>query len=142
MGAVAFLAPSPPSFDFFEAAEAVVVIDAVDAAGEELRRDAPSFDAGREPGEVVEERREEELMVRGAAVAEAARPSTGTDAAGVLAELVGLEAGLSHEEKKSSSSAPAPLDAAAAATSVMPSTKMRSGCLVANGQTTQVQQQI
>ena len=96
--------------DFFAAVEEAVGVETVEVAGEELRRDAPSLDAGREPGEVVEERREEELIVRGAAVAEAARPRTGTDAAGVLA--AGLAAGLSHDEKKSSSSPAAVLGVA------------------------------
>lgn len=98
----------------------------MDVAGDELRRDAPSFEEGRDPG-VVEERREAELTARGAAVADAERPSTGTDAVGV-ADDEGFAAGLSQEEKKSSSSPPAGAEAAAGA-SVIPSTKMRAGYL-------------
>lgn len=68
--------------------------------GDEFRRDAPSLEAGREVLEVGE-RSEEEVIVRGAIVA--ARPMTGGDTGVCGAELVGFAAGLSQEEKKSSS---------------------------------------
>lgn len=125
MGAAAFFAPRPPSFDFFGAAAAEPV--GVDTAGDELRRDAPSFEPGREPG-VEFVRRDEELMVRGPVVVDAARPMTGTPAGVDAAELAGLAAGLSHEEKESSSSFPA-AGVADAATVSIPSTKMRVGYL-------------
>jgi hypothetical protein len=124
MGAAAFFAPKPPSFDFFGAA----LVDPVDVetAGDEFSLEAPSFEAGLEPG-VEAERRDEELMVRGAVVADAARPMTGTLEGVDAAELAILAAGLSHDEKKSSSSPPAAESAAGAAS--MPSTKIRVGYL-------------
>lgn len=101
---------------------------------EDERRETPSLDTGRAPDAAVEdERREDELMVRGVAggLSDAAvlngRPMTGTE---------GLEevntgdfgvAGLFHEEKKSSS--PPPCSTAVAAASAAPSTATRSGNL-------------
>ena len=97
---------------------------------EEFRRDAPSFEAGREPTVVVElERRDAELTVLGpvdALEALAERPITG-GAVGFEGAGVALgAAGLSHEEKKSSSSA---LAAGVALLSVAPSTTTLSGYL-------------
>lgn len=71
---------------------------------EEERREA---DAGREEGaEVVEDRRDEEVTVRGTGAR--VSPIEGAVAAWVeAAGVAGLDAGLSHDEKKSSSVAAA-----------------------------------
>ena len=79
-----------------------------------------------------DERREDELMVRGVATV-AARPRTG-GAAGVegIEFEVFVAAGLSQEEKKSSSPSAGVEDAVVSA---MPSTKMRVGnlqCRISN----------
>lgn len=101
-GAAAFFAPNPPSFDFFGAADAELVIE----EAEEFKRDAPSLEAGFEdPSEEVEfERRDAELTVLGALPTLAALPITGGDVG--LDDAAGegdLTVGLSHDEKKSSS---------------------------------------
>ena len=111
-----------------EAAELDMVL------GEELRRDAPSLEVGREPAGEVEARREEELTVREAAGAVpvddalAARPMIG---GGAGAEAVtGFEAaGFCQDEKKSSSSPVAPPEAGLAVASAVPSTTIRVGNL-------------
>lgn len=123
-GAAAFLAPRPPSFPFRAAAPVVVVADGVVDVevvleAVEERRDAPNFAGLDEPKPPVEdvERNEEEVTVRGPVVAEDAEvdrdPMTGGGAGEAGLEEVGvegLEAGLSHEEKKSSSAfSPPPL---------------------------------
>lgn len=91
-----------------------VVLEAV-----EERRDAPNFTGLEEPKPPVEdvERNEDEVTVRGPVVADDAEverdPITGGGAGVEGLEEVGvegLEAGLSHEEKKSSSAfSPPPL---------------------------------
>lgn len=108
MGAAAFLAPNPPSLDFLAgAAPTVVEPDVlpapVEAEVEDINLEAPSLVAGREAEPRDEfDRRDDELTVRGA---EAERPIIG-GAAGVdgADDVTGFAAGLSHEEKKSSSS--------------------------------------
>ena len=120
MGAAAFFAPRPPSFDFL-GAEVVVGVE-----GDEFRRDAPSLEAGREVLEVGE-RSEEEVIVRGAMVA--ARPMTGGDTGVCGAELVGFAAGLSQEEKKSSSAAALGAEVGVAAPVSTPSTTTPLGNL-------------
>lgn len=95
---------------------------------DELSREAPSLDAGREAPVPIEEleRREEELTVRGA---EAERPMMGGGVAegeGALED--GFDAGLSHEEKKSSS---APFAGEVAGVSETPSTAILAGNLAA-----------
>ena len=123
-GAAAFFAPRPPSLDFLGPDEAALATEGV----EEFRREAPSLDAGRDATEVVElERREAELTVRGAAVpALADLPMTGGGVG--LEDVTGAlgAAGLSQEEKKSSSSPPF---VAGAETGSAPSTTILSGCL-------------
>ena len=96
-------------------------------AGEELRREAPSLEAGREDAmeEVEVERREAELTVRGALPRLAALPITGGEVGFEEGAGDDFVAGLSHEEKKSSSP---PCDTGVAATSA-PSTKILSGNL-------------
>lgn len=123
----AFFAPRPPSLDFFAPAEALPATDVAD----EFRREAPSLDAGREPAVEELERRDAELTVRGpvgALEALAERPITG-GAAGLEDVGAGLgAAGLSHDEKKSSSSPPA-FGVGAAEMSAAPSTTIFSGYL-------------
>ncbi len=123
----AFFAPRPPSLDFFAPAEALPATDVAD----EFRREAPSLDAGREPTVEELERRDAELTVRGpvgALEALAERPMTG-GAAGLEDVGAGLgAAGLSQDEKKSSSSPPA-FGVGAAETSAAPSTTIFSGYL-------------
>lgn len=94
--------------------------------GEETR-DAPSLDAGLDAPVPIEEleRRVDELTVRGAPGEEADRPMTGGPDAGAELVLAGLDAGLSHEEKKSSS----PLVASLPGVSATPSTKILVGNL-------------
>ena len=94
---------------------------------DEVSLEAPSLDPGRDPGDVFE-RREEELIVRGAVGAVAARPRTGGPEGVEDAEPVGFAAGLSHDEKKSSSSPPA-ADAVAGVATSIPSTNIRVGYL-------------
>ena len=124
----AFFAPSPPNFAFFAppAAAGALLVLPRDVA-DELRREAPSLEAGRAPAPVVVlARRDAELTVRGAVVALAERPMTG---GAVGLEDVGGDlgvAGLSQEEKKSSSSPPA---AAGFAVGSAPSTVILSGNL-------------
>ena len=125
----AFFAPRPPSFDFFGAADAVLVLPIEDA--EELRREAPSVEAGREPGPAELARKEAELTVRGALPALDDRPMIGgADGFDDVDEVLGA-AGLSQEEKKSSSS---PLALAGAAADSAPSTTTFSGNLGGYGQ--------
>ena len=95
--------------------------------GEETR-DAPSLDAGLDAPEPIEEleRKVDELTVRGAPGEEADRPMMGGPDAGAVLALAGLDAaGLSHEEKKSSS----PFVAALPGVSATPSTKILVGNL-------------
>ena len=127
MGAAAFFAPRPPSFDL-RGTEAEVGVVRVVAAGDEFRREAPSLEAGRD-GLDVDERSEEELMVRGAAATVAARPMTGGVAGVRGAELVDFAAGLSQEEKKSSSAPSLAADAGVAAPVSTPSTTTPLGNL-------------
>lgn len=117
------MAPSPPSLDFFEPADVAPVVVVLPL--EEFRREAPSLDAGLEAAEDVE-RRDEELTVRGAEVAEAERPISGGPEGVEAAGVDGFDAGLSQEEKKSSSSAVA---VGVDTTSAAPSTNIRAGYL-------------
>lgn len=125
MGAAAFFAPKPPSFDFLAGAEAVVE-DVVVVELEDVRREAPSFVGLPAAGEVFE-RKEDEEMVRGAEGAVGTRPTTGGVAAGVMAREPGLEVGLSQDVKKSSSSAGA--EGGGEVEDSMPSTNMPCGYL-------------
>ncbi len=93
---------------------------------DDVKREAPSFDAGRDAEPTDEfDRREEELIVRGA---EAERPMMG-GGEGVDEAVAGLDVGLSHEEKKSSSSW---AEVGVGGISI-PSTKTLSGNLITQG---------
>jgi len=90
---------------------------------EEFNREAFSFDVGRLTFVVEVDRMEEDVTVRGVVFCVgAARPITG---GGVGVDVVGLGeelAGLSHEEKKSSSSLAAALASVDEVISGIPST--------------------
>lgn len=134
MGAAAFLAPKPPSFDFLAPAELAVPVGAVLViALDEVKREAPSL-LVRPAAGVELERNEEEEMVRGTGettevveeAAEAERPMLGGgEVGGDNAGVPGLEDGLFQDVKKSSSSG----CEGGVGEASMPSTKMRSGYL-------------
>jgi hypothetical protein len=133
IGATAFLAPRPPSLDFLAGAELGAADDVLVIELDDVKREAPNFPARPEAG-VELERKDDEEIVRGAGetmevvdeAAEAERPMVGGgEVGGDKAGVPGFELGLSHDVKKSSSSA---CDGGVGEAS-MPSTKMRSGYL-------------
>lgn len=111
MGAAAFFAPKPPNFDFL--APAAPPEDVLVTELDDVNRDAPSLLGRPAAGDDVE-RNEDDEIVRGAGdamevaeeAAEGVRPMIGGEVgADEGAGVLGFEAGLSQDEKKSSSSA-------------------------------------
>jgi len=113
------LAPRPPSLDFFGPVALVTELVVVD----EFNREPLELGVGRLAFVVEVDRIEEEVTVRGVEFCGGvARPITG---GGTWVEVVGFTeelAGLSQEEKKSSSSLVAVLASADDVISGMPST--------------------
>lgn len=117
----AFLAPRPPSLDFFGP---VVLVTELVGVPDEVKREAFNFEFCRLAFIVVVEvdRMDEDVTVRGVVFCVGvARPMTGGETGVGVVGLDGLT-GLSHEEKKSSSSLAAALASADDVISGMPST--------------------